>query len=72
MGALGNWDERDLDIDCSFLPDGDYTVTIFQDGVNANKVARDYKKLTKDLCGHKKLHAHLASGGGYVAIINRK
>ena len=72
VGALGNWDERDLDIKCDFLPDGDYEVTIFQDGVNANKVARDYKKYTKDLCKCKKLHAHLASGGGYVAIIKKK
>ncbi len=72
VGALGNWDERDLDIKCDFLPDGDYEVTIFQDGVNANKVARDYKKYTKDLCKCKKLHAHLASGGGYVAIIRKK
>lgn len=72
VGALGNWDERDLDIKCDFLPDGDYEVTVFQDGVNANKVARDYKKYTKDLCKCKKLHAHLASGGGYVAIIKKK
>lgn len=72
VGALGNWDERDLDIKCDFLPDGDYEVTVFQDGVNANKVARDYKKYTKDLCKCKKLHAHLASGGGYVAIIRKK
>ena len=72
VGALGNWDERDIDIKCDFLPDGDYEVTIFQDGVNANKVARDYKKYTKDLCKCKKLHAHLASGGGYVAIIKKK
>ena len=72
IGALGNWDERDIDIKCDFLPDGDYSVTVFQDGVNANKVARDYKKLTKDLCKCKKLHAHLASGGGYVAVITKK
>lgn len=72
VGALGNWDERNIDINCDFLPDGDYEVTIFQDGVNANKVARDYKKYTKTLCPHKKLHAHLASGGGYVAIIRKK
>ena len=72
VGALGNWDERDLDIKCDFLPEGDYTVTIFQDGVNANKVAKDYKKYTKDLCKCRKLHAHLASGGGYVAIISKK
>ncbi len=69
VGVLGNWDERDLDLKLSFLKDGDYDVTVFRDGVNADKAARDYKKLSGSLPGDKTLKVHLAPGGGYAAII---
>ena len=35
-----NWDERDVQLDFSFLPEGvSYTAVLFKDGVNANKQA---------------------------------
>lgn len=72
VGVLNGWDERDLKIELDFLPDGDYDVTVFKDGVNANKAARDYRKVCQPLCKCKKLDIHLAEGGGYVAIITKK
>ena len=72
VGVLGDWNEHDIDLKLGFLADGDYNVTIFRDGVNANKVARDYKKFSCDLSADKTLKAHLAQGGGYVAIIEAK
>lgn len=69
VGVLGNWDKRDVELDLSFLPEGDWSVTIFRDGVNANKAARDYKRVEQTLPADRKLKASLASGGGYVAIL---
>ena len=69
VGVLGNWDERDLEVKLDFIPDGPHSVTIFKDGVNANKAGRDYKKVTETLSADKTLKVHLAEGGGYVAII---
>ncbi|MCQ2142988.1 MAG: glycoside hydrolase family 97 protein [Bacteroidales bacterium] len=71
VGVLGNWDERDVELDLGFLPEGDYKAEIFRDGVNANKVARDFKRVEETLPADRKLAAHLAPGGGYVAIITR-
>ena len=63
VGALNNWDARDLEIDLSFLPTG--KAVVFQDGVNAHRAARDYKKCEVELTGGK-LKIHLAPGGGWV------
>ncbi len=63
VGALNNWTPRDLEIDLSFLPAG--KAVVFQDGVNAHKAARDYKKCEMELKGGK-VKIHLAPGGGWV------
>lgn len=72
VGVLGNWDERTVTLDLGFLGEGSFDMTVFKDGVNANKAARDYKKTAEELPASKKLDAKLAQGGGYVAIITRK
>lgn len=47
IGGMTNWDERDVEIDFSFLPtDARYTATLFTDGINANKQAEDYRTET--------------------------
>ena len=69
VGALTNWTARELDMDLSFLPAGEYEVEIYQDGVNAYKFASDYKKCEMKLPADKKLRAAMASGGGWVARV---
>ena len=44
VGAISNWDARNLTLDFSFLGGGAYQATIFKDGVNADRDATDYKK----------------------------
>ena len=44
VGAMGNWDARELTLDFSFLPKGNYEVEYFKDGINADREATDYKK----------------------------
>jgi Glycosyl-hydrolase 97 C-terminal, oligomerisation len=36
---MTNWTERDIEIDFSFLGNGNYEVAIFKDGLNADKDA---------------------------------
>jgi len=35
---------RDLELDFSFLPDGNYSMEAYQDGVNADRQASDYNE----------------------------
>lgn len=72
VGALTNWAPRQLELDLSFLPAGDYIGEIFRDGANADKVAADYKKQIVDIPADRKLTAILAPGGGYAIRIKKK
>lgn len=67
VGGMTNWDERDVQLDFSFLPAGvSYTAVLFKDGVNANKQAEDYQKETIRIDKDSRLTLHLASGGGFA------
>ena len=71
IGAMTNWDEREMTLDLSFLESGNYQVEIFKDGVNADRVGKDYKRQVMKLPANKKVDIHMAKGGG-VAIKIKK
>jgi len=70
VGAMTNWTERDIEIDLSFLPAGNFTMDAYQDGINADRMASDYKKTTSRVSKSTKLKVHLAPGGGYAARLH--
>lgn len=70
IGAMTDWTARDLDVDLSFLGDGSFTMDAFQDGVNADRAAIDYKKTTSQVNKNTKLRIHLAPGGGWAARVH--
>jgi len=67
VGALTDWKSRDLNLDLSFLPAGNYNMEIFQDGINADRHAADYKHMIITVKSGEKMKIHLAPGGGYAA-----
>jgi len=69
VGAMNNWDAREITLDFSFLPKGNYQAVIFKDGVNADRDATDYKKELIKIASGDKLKIQLAPGGGWVARI---
>jgi alpha-glucosidase len=71
VGALTNWTARTLELDLSFLGEGNFKAEVFKDGVNANKVAKDYKKEIITIPADRKLSIKMASGGGFVMKITR-
>jgi len=70
VGAITNWTSRDMDLDLSFLPAGEYKMEIFQDGINADRFAEDYKHLKTTANAGDKMKIHLAPGGGWAARIS--
>ena len=72
VGALTGWQARELQIDLSFLPQGEYKVEIYQDGANADKLATDYKHYEVDLPADRKILATMAPGGGWVARVSKQ
>lgn len=72
VGALTDWNERDIKIDLAFLGEGTWDAEIFQDGINADRAARDYKRIQKTVKAGEKIDAHLAPAGGFVVKLTRK
>jgi alpha-glucosidase len=70
VGAMTDWTPRDIEIDLSFLAAGNFTMDAYQDGVNADRMASDYKKTTTAVSKSSKLKVHLAPGGGWTARIH--
>jgi len=69
VGALTDWDAREMEIDFSFLAPGRYVVDVYRDGVNADRAARDYKKEFITVTNQDKINILLAPGGGWAAKI---
>lgn len=69
VGAMTDWSDRGLTLDLSFLPEGNYSVVLYRDGVNADRVACDYRKETIDLPADRQLKIKMAPGGGFAAKI---
>jgi alpha-glucosidase len=70
VGAMTNWTRRDLDVDLSFLPAGNFQLDSYQDGINADRNASDYKRVKSQITNSKKLKITLAPGGGWAAKIH--
>ena len=64
---MTDWNARDIEIPLGFLPEGSYAVTVYRDGPNADRAARDFRVDTSDATPATTLRAHLASGGGWAA-----
>jgi alpha-glucosidase len=71
VGAMTDWTPRELEIDFSFLPEGNFHMESFEDGVNADRQASDYKMTKTQVNKTTKLKVKLAAGGGWAARIVR-
>jgi len=69
IGALGNWEPRDLTIDLSFLKTGNYELELFRDGLNADRDGTDYSKEKQIVTASSLVKIHLAPGGGWAATL---
>ncbi len=71
VGAMTNWESRELVLDFSFLPDGEYRAVIFSDGLNADRDATDYRREVRTITRNDRLSVFLSEGGGWAARLER-
>ncbi|UCF19764.1 MAG: glycoside hydrolase family 97 protein [Gemmatimonadota bacterium] len=69
VGAMTDWAARDLVLDFSFLGSGEWEAVIFEDGLNADRNAGDYRRRELTLGSGDRLSIKLAAGGGWAARI---
>ncbi len=63
-----NW--RDVEVTLDFLDEGrEYTMTWFEDGINAPRQAMDYRKKTAKVKKGDKVTMHIARNGGWAGVI---
>ena len=72
VGSLNNWNARDLTLNLGFLGEGEWTMEIFRDGVNADRAARDFKRESYPVPADRNVRIHMAPGGGWAARLTRK
>jgi alpha-glucosidase len=69
VGAMTNWSPREMEIDFSFLPEGNFTLQAYEDGVNADRMGSDYKMSKTQVNRGTKLKIKLGPGGGWAGRI---
>ena len=72
VGGITDWNKREQTIDLSFLPDNEYNLECFMDGVNSHRRGTDYRKEMKELPSDKKMTFTMYPGGGFIMKITHK
>ena len=66
VGALTSWESRSVPLELSFLGDGAYTLTLYRDGINADRYGSDVVREVRTVRRGDRLELDLAPGGGWV------
>ena len=69
IGALTDYDGREITLDLSFLGEGEFTMTAHEDGPAAATEATDYTLSTRQVNGGDTLKVTMAPGGGFAAVL---
>lgn len=68
--ANGKQKERKVELNFDFLQkDKAYTMTYFEDGVNAGRQAMDYRRKTTPVKQGDKIDVTMVRNGGWAAVI---
>ena len=69
VAGLTDKNEREFEIDLSFLSEGEHNVSLMTDGINSDKFAEDYKIKKLIVTNKESLKLKMNKEGGFVAII---
>ncbi len=65
----GEQGERVFDVKLDFLGDGEYKLTGFKDGINADRQAMHYNKVEKRVTKNSTIEIKMVKNGGFAAVI---
>jgi alpha-glucosidase len=72
IGAMTDSVSRKLSIPLTFLGENEYTATICEDGINADRNASDYKMHEKTVSAQDLLTFTMQPGGGFMVRFKKK
>lgn len=67
IGSMTDWTPREFQIKLDFLDSSEYSMTIYADGINADRCGIDYQKSIQKIRAGDTVNFKMASGGGWVA-----
>jgi alpha-glucosidase len=71
LGAITNWDEREMEIPTAFLGSGNWEVEAFEDAEDSNVDAENFVCRKYKIKAGDKIKVRLARGGGFAACFSR-
>ncbi|MDZ7878525.1 MAG: glycoside hydrolase family 97 protein [Saprospiraceae bacterium] len=69
IGGMTDWTPREFTLDLSFLPKGNFTMHSWEDGINADRNAQDFKYRKEMVNSSTYVKIKLAGGGGFASRI---
>lgn len=69
IGSMTNSDERELEIDLGFLPDGKFKMTTYSDTNQTPKDAESVEKSEFDVSNEDMIKIEMVAGGGFAAVL---
>ncbi len=70
VGGITGHSGRKVILDLGFLGEGSWNMELFEDGINAERHAEDYRKVTD--CVGETLEVKMAPGGGFAVIFTKR
>ncbi len=71
IGALSGADAHRIEVDLEFLGEGSFNMQAFEDGPNADRNGKDYKRSVRSVRSSDTLTLDMAPGGGFVATLTK-
>jgi alpha-glucosidase len=72
IGSITGHEERSLNINFAFLPEGEYVVDVYTDGKNAIKEPKELIHQIRTVTKNDTMTIWLAGGGGAVMHVRKK
>jgi alpha-glucosidase len=67
VGAMTDWQPREIELPTGFLGDGEWTAEIVEDGINADRDATDHVHRSAKIKAGESIKVKMAPGGGWTA-----
>ena len=72
VGAMSAGAPETAQISLDFLPEGEWVVKCYEDGLNAEKNGKDYRISSRTVTNKDVLAVGFASNGGFVAVFEKR
>lgn len=71
IGAMTGNMPNEVTVSLDFLNDGEYTLTSFEDGINADRQAMDYKKRIRTVKKNDTVTIKMVRNGGWAGVLSK-